>query len=502
MAIKTVGFAILYHILVITQVQTLETDLSKEIPRCLQTVGNSSKITDTDIIHCVQQFMWQTGNVVWSQFNITKKEEQFINSLIGTAHERKKRQVGATENINSQNNFPRNGFRIRREYRTLSDRERSDFHSAVNKMKMSGQYDIFSNLHRGTVVYSGHGGPNFLGWHRVYLVLFEEALRRINPTLSLPYWDSTLDFDMNNPVDSIIWSSPFLGNGDGFVTSGPFRNWMTAVGRLTRNIGTASRLLSKESIRPILSSCRTRDISEPTAQPRFSLEYLQGGPHVWVGGQMSGLNTAASDPAFFLHHAFVDLIWEMFRSRQERYCGTNPAADYPSTTGLHAAERTIDGMSSYRNIDGYSSYWTRFVYRYAPVPTCSTFRPFCGSPYLRCNVARQRCVSVARTGRADGAGTNLASIARARAEESTINIGPRFRAPPSEIRTQDAQIRLSRLGFSGSNMAFASGNPSSFASALRARAQEATINVGPRFAAPPPEPRTQDAQLGMSRGRF
>ena len=266
----------------------------------------------------------------------------------------------------------------------------------------------------------------------------------------MPYWDSTMDFDMDNPVNSIIWSAPFLGNGDGFVTEGPFANWQTPVGPLTRNIAGSSRLISKEAVARILTRCRTSEISDPTAEPQFNLEFVHGGPHNWVGGQMSGLNTAAHDPVFFLHHSFIDYIWEVFRIQQARRCRVNPVTDYPEGVALHEPDRIMDGLPQYRNIDGYRAYWTIFWYRYERTPTCNRFRPFCGSPYLRCNVITGRCVSVARRVRmpdrpevavmAFGAPSPMQAN-RARAQEASINVGPRFPAPQSDGRTHDVGFR-------------------------------------------------------------
>lgn len=325
---------------------------------------------------------------------------------------------------------------------------------------------------------------------------FEEALRLINPRLSLPYWDSTLDNDMENPVNSIIWTVPFLGNGDGFVTSGAFANWQTPVGPLTRNIGGGSSLFSKENIRRILTRCRTREISDPTAQPSFNLEIFHGGPHNWVGGLMSGLNTAAHDPVFFLHHAFVDYVWEMFRIRQARFCRVNPSTDYPMTMGLHAAERPMDGLPPYRNIDGYMSYWTRFWYRYESAPRCSRFRPFCGTPYLRCDIRRRRCISVARRVGSEGQEArgvgfsavrtaNSQNALRARAQAASIDVGPKFRAPPPEPRTQDGQrlFRGIRRRFRRSARHHRASNPT---------ANRRKVNNNPRFRAPPSDGRTSD----------
>ena len=285
----------------------------------------------------------------------------------------------------------------------------------------------------------------------------EEALRRINPRVALAYWDSTFEFDMENPVNTILFSPPFLGNGDGFVNTGPFANWqLPNLEPLTRNIGMGSRLLSKEIINTILTRCRTIEISDRTAQDQFNLELAHGGPHLWVGGHLAGLNTAAHDPVFFLHHAFIDYIWELFRIRQFQFCGVNPEMDYPPAPGLHAPNRPMDGLPGYRNIDGYRNYWTRFWYRYEASPTCSRWNPYCGTPYLRCDMMRGRCVSVARmlapdegvpmpggaAGYSAAATSNSPRANRARMQAASINVGPTFRAPPSEPRTQAAQLAM------------------------------------------------------------
>ena len=88
-------------------------------------------------------------------------------------------------------------------------------------------YDTFVLWHRDAFdcgLMAAHMGPAFLPWHRQFLRLFEQQLQDIEPTVTLPYWDWTVD----NTPDAYLWADDFMGgNGDpgaGYaVTTGPFR---------------------------------------------------------------------------------------------------------------------------------------------------------------------------------------------------------------------------------------------------------------------------------------
>jgi tyrosinase len=229
---------------------------------------------------------------------------------------------------------------------------------------------------------------------------YEEALRQKIPSVVLPYWDSTMDFDMDDPTKSVIWSRNFLGNGDGNVREGPFANWTVLdTGPLTREIGFFGSLFSKENVAAVLTRNRTEEITIPNAQFPYDLEGFHGGVHNWVGGQighMSFISFSSFDPVFYMHHAYVDYVWEQFRSRQRRL-GINPSTDYPEDFGtpLHAPNRTMDWFPWFQQIDGYSDLFTSLIYQYAPAPTCSRRFPTCRSTYLTCDRSQYRCVGVA-----------------------------------------------------------------------------------------------------------
>ncbi|MEU2237431.1 tyrosinase family protein, partial [Streptomyces vietnamensis] len=141
----------------------------------------------------------------------------------------------------------------RKNQRDLTGAERRKFVAAVLELKRTGAYDRFVRTHIDYYTADGEGRlriahmtPSFLPWHRKFLLEFETALRRIDPTVSVPYWDWTRD---NSPASS-IWREDFMGgNGrraDLQVMTGPFAasagRWtitesMTDVRYLTRDFG-------------------------------------------------------------------------------------------------------------------------------------------------------------------------------------------------------------------------------------------------------------------------
>ncbi|KAK3089098.1 hypothetical protein FSP39_000769 [Pinctada imbricata] len=283
-------------------------------------------------------------------------------------------------------------LRIRKEIRMMTDRERADFFRAIQMLKADtsiqpNRYDFLGLVHF-RMVDNIHHGAAFLPWHRVFITIFENALRQKVPTVTLPYWDSTMDEAMIDSTQSNLWTPEFIGNGNGIVNNGPFAFWQTPNGPLIRNIGNAGgELFSRDAIFSILSRNRMAQITEPAAPDQFNIENYHGNVHTWLGGQMEPMETSAFDPVFYLHHAFVDYVYELFRQRQIAQ-GIDPTQDYPANYGAEThAPLTPTGFGNLPNAFGMNPLFTSDIYIYQPNPTCSYQNPNCGSRHLTCDIS-------------------------------------------------------------------------------------------------------------------
>ncbi|KAK5965877.1 Common central domain of tyrosinase, partial [Trichostrongylus colubriformis] len=221
------------------------------------------------------------------------------------------------------------GRGIRKEYRELTDDERNRFHSAMWSLKRSGIYDAFARIHARSIPDGGaHSGPAFLPWHREFLKRIELALRSYDASVSMPYWDSVLDQRLPNPVHSVLWSNELLGGAwPGEVNGGAFRGWLL-VNRtrfVRRNVGQRSSPMNESEVSGAMNAADISDILSytvaqegcPVTRSWRAVEFIHGKPHNYVGGDMVLTASSANDPVFFLHHSFVDLIWETWRLRRQ-----------------------------------------------------------------------------------------------------------------------------------------------------------------------------------------
>lgn len=198
----------------------------------------------------------------------------------------------------------------------LTPDERRAFVTAVNALRTAGEYDDYVDQHQGATSH-GHSGPAFFPWHREFLRRFERALQTIDATVSLPYWDFTVENLNSSSTDSLIWRDDFMGgpgdSANGFrVATGPFAAW-----GLRRN---AFNIFDRPG--------QGGPIATALANPSYSIFRQVEGPHgrshTWTGGDVGNPATAPRDPVFWLIHANMDRLWAEWIQRHQSTPGFAP----------------------------------------------------------------------------------------------------------------------------------------------------------------------------------
>ncbi|MEU9482077.1 tyrosinase family protein [Streptomyces decoyicus] len=246
---------------------------------------------------------------------------------------------------------------VRKNQADLTATEKRNFVDAVLELKSSGRYDEFISTHNAFIIgdtdngeRTGHRSPSFLPWHRRFLIQFEEALQSITPSVTLPYWDWTVD---RSPRSS-LWADDFLGGdgrtGDGRVPSGPFAfgngKWPMNIrvdGRtfLRRSLGAGVRELPTRAEVDRVLAMTVYDAAPWNSSSDGFRNNVEGwrGPnlhnrvHVWVGGQMT-TGASPNDPVFWLHHCFIDKLWAEWQ-RLHPKSGYLPTGNTPDVVDLH-----------------------------------------------------------------------------------------------------------------------------------------------------------------------
>ncbi|KAJ9059829.1 hypothetical protein DSO57_1037458 [Entomophthora muscae] len=211
---------------------------------------------------------------------------------------------------------------VRREIRELSSQELRKLTNAINQLHKQGKYEEFTKIHLDNTAFA-HEMPEFLPWHRYFIRKFEMALQEIDPSVSLPYWDWSLDSQAPH-LSKVLTPSMYGGNGkkDKCVQDGPFANWQMTVPDkhcLRRDFDRGANIQPfgyPEEINLFLNEPRFSDFSR-------LLEDKHAYPHLFIGGDRGDLNPmwSPNDPIFYLHHTFMDLLWSKW---QERHPNSDP----------------------------------------------------------------------------------------------------------------------------------------------------------------------------------
>lgn len=189
------------------------------------------------------------------------------------------------------------------------------FVRAVRALKARGIYDALVKTYADDFA-ATHANGFFLPWQRRYLLHFERELQRIDPAVSVPYWDWPLDG--RAPERSAVLSKTYFGgNGsakhDQAVLDGAFAGWTARVPRvhpLRRSYADGGRIPPWASADLIANMLKNPDFQVFNMQ----LEIHIGAVQMGIGGDLA-LPAAPNDPLYWVVACFGDLLWHTWRSR-------------------------------------------------------------------------------------------------------------------------------------------------------------------------------------------
>lgn len=208
-----------------------------------------------------------------------------------------------------------------------------------------------------------HGSWFFLPWHRMYLAYFEQIVAQTIVDLGgpegwmLPFWDYS---DSSNPNARTIPPA--------FTSPANATNGLWITGRRSDTI--PQRYVSLDALNTIpytgngvtseLGFGGPETVFSHGGRPHGELEQLPHDQvHVSIGGAMGDPRTAALDPIFWLHHANIDRLWQVWINMGNRINPTesswlNFAFDFHDKSG-NPAEMTCQQVEDTRNVlSGYT----------------------------------------------------------------------------------------------------------------------------------------------------
>lgn len=264
--------------------------------------------------------------------------------------------------------------RIRRDYLQLSSSEQENYKYILQLMKEKPSdfyiaesnastdlsiYDYLAALHYMSMTVAStdlaHDGSGFPTWHRAFLLIFERLAQQVSddPNFSLAYVDEYKEDNIRNCIellggDGVDTDDCHIESDSGkncscFLAPGSiFSDWKDIgpkgipQGKISRALGCdhTAKIVPKQTAYEYALTCGIYTASpwnksktliafsnilegyaeipseSQTAPPIGNPRDNHNRVHVYMGGTMDDVKTAASDPFFWLHHAFIDLMLE------------------------------------------------------------------------------------------------------------------------------------------------------------------------------------------------
>jgi tyrosinase len=304
-------------------------------------------------------------------------------------------------------------LKVRKSVTTLTDAEKKAFTQALLQLKqiipVGSQLSIYDQFVLQHVMTMGfrkrlgatgaaegnpaHSYPAFLPWHRQFLRQFEAELQKIDPNITLPYWDWT-----DPKALDVILQDNFLGPRGrgttiniagqkyegGVVNTGLYTNWrlnpdihfdtvkqITLGDKLLRFVGLppCSYPISAAEVNRLMQ-VNHYEVFNALIEGALVIEDNQFVPgwnlhacaHSVIGGSlidpdnplrqtrilgtMDSIPSSPYDPIFWLNHANVDRLWAEWQDRGHSGESFYPAQGMPLGHNLHDPIWPWDGGRS------------------------------------------------------------------------------------------------------------------------------------------------------------
>ena len=175
------------------------------------------------------------------------------------------------------------------------------------------EYDTLIADHQVAFSAGIHAESELLPWHRNFILMVENVLRKRDCRVTLPYypWELT----SADPWGSQLWnpSTSWFGGGSGNACV-PDGKW-TLPWTITPSAGSTCLRRSRVGTVPTPADVATL-LATPAANfPSFNalLNGMHGSFHCTVGGTMCTTGSANA-PEFFLHHGNMDRLWAKWQA--------------------------------------------------------------------------------------------------------------------------------------------------------------------------------------------
>jgi tyrosinase len=319
-------------------------------------------------------------------------------------------------------------------------------------------YDRLAYLHH-RYTNAVHNTALFLPWHRLFVRTFEYELQQIDPTVAVPYWDSTQEYQ--RLASAPFWSSSLLG-GDGgrrgVVRSGQLAGWVPFYGAGGHESGGRALGLRRDWAVP-------RELGSGYGAPRIDAavtgarsydrfrKRIEGGMHdlvhALIGGDMNDRSFSPNDPVFWMHHAFIDELW----SRWQRRARSHVMAYGGRRADVHRA-RLSDALPGFggvrvRDVMRLSDVCVTYDTTVPALPTTTVLRTSAATVAPTQNVFYIATVSNAAGGTVDFEGPNGKALCRDVALEFAVNTWTATCRTTAARVTPDAGRARVRAVFSG-----------------------------------------------------